>query len=493
MTRALSEPRFLKSFAFGLSQALASTVFAVLIGMPAAFLLARRTFHGKPLLGALAAVPFCVPPLIMAIGFVLFYGRNGYLNRFLQALTGSTEPPVTFLYSFWGIVLIHGLYNFPLVMRMTADAWVRVPGSQEEAAALLGAGKPRIFFTVTLPSIAPSIGAAASLTFLLCFFSFVIVLMFAPPGTATPEVELYRAARFDFDQSLAAAFALAETCVAMAVLCLYALFEKLAVPQRREVGDAFKAQALHSAGGKFLLAVFGFMVAVFLAGPLVSVLIESLLVRSRGKAGLGFGNYAGLFSSGEFLASGANTLLIGIASAILASIAGFVFSVRAQKKNSLFHGTIFPMLPLAISGIALAYGWTRLLGTSTFLTIAAVQAVSTYPFILRAIQGSLGNADRKYADAARTLGSGNLGVTLRIRLPLALPSMLSGFAFAFAISAGDANAVIIAPVPGMNTLAGYLYRLAASYRFNEACAVAVVLGVISASIFLLKDIRDAAT
>ncbi len=500
MARAFAEPRFLKSFGFGLSQALASTIFAVAVGMPAAFLLARRSFPGKRLLGALSAVPFCVPPLIMAIGFVLFYGRQGYLSRFLQTVTGTVESPVTFLYSFWGIVLIHGLYNFPLVMRMAADAWSRVPANQEDAAKLMGAGKVRIFFTVTLPSIAPSVGAAASLTFLLCFFSFVIVLMFAPPGTATPEVELYRAARFDFDQSLASAFALAETGVAMLVLALYALFEKLSGPAVNEAAPRFKPLKIRGARGKILLAAYGIMICVFLAGPLVSVVIESFLVKTRGAPAAvpGFGNFARLFSAHEFRAAAVNTVLIGVASALLASAAGFIFSIRAKTVSSraeasIFYARIIPMLPLAVSGIVLAYGWTRLIGSSSFLVIAAVQAVSTYPFVMRGIQGALGNADEKYADAARTLGSSSLGVILRVRLPLALPSLLSGFAFAFAISAGDANAIIIAPVPGMDTMAGYLYRLAGSYRFNEACAVAVVLGVLSASMFFMKDIRDAVT
>ena len=223
--KALAEPRFIKSFGYGLSQAGVSTLLAVVLGLPGAYLMALRRFPGKRILAASSSVPFCIPPLIVAIAFVLYYGRNGWLNAMLMKVFGLESPPITFLYSFAGIVLTHGFYNFPLVLRMVGDAWSTTPESHEEAASLLGASRLRIFLTVTLPSIAPSIGAAASLVFLLCFFSFVIVLLFGGPGVATPEVELYRAARFEFNRPLASAIALAETLIALVALWLYAFFE----------------------------------------------------------------------------------------------------------------------------------------------------------------------------------------------------------------------------------------------------------------------------
>ena len=169
LVRAFADPRFFRSFAYGLSQAAASAVLAAAIGLPGAFLIARRDFPGKRLLSALSAVPFCVPPLIIAVGFVLYYGREGFLNRALMAAFGLDEPPLRFLYSFAGVVMAHGFYNFPVVMRFVGDAWATAPRRHEDAARLLGASERRVFMTVTLPSILPSIGAAMSLVFLMCF------------------------------------------------------------------------------------------------------------------------------------------------------------------------------------------------------------------------------------------------------------------------------------------------------------------------------------
>jgi len=493
LSAALGDPRFLASFGFGLGQAFASSLLALLIGLPGAFFLAKRSFPGKRFLGALSAVPFCVPPLIVAIGFVLYYGRQGYLNRALMAMFGLEAPPLDFLYSFKGVVLAHAFYNFPLVMRLVGDAWANASRAQEEAAELLGASRLRVFLTISLPGLLPAIGSALSLVFLLCFYSFVLVLLFGGPGVGTPEVELYRAARFDFNKGLAAAFALVESAVAFIVLAIYARLERSIAGQRGDAAARARPAAFKSPAEKAAALAYGLFIALFFLGPLFCVALESLVVKSgRFGAGLlGLANYAALFSSASFGRAALNTLALGLASAALAAALGFAFSIALKNCPSAFLSSVLPMAPLAVSSVVLAYGWSELLGGSSVLAIAAVQAVSAYPFILRSIQGSIGLSDERYAQAALTLGSSRLGAALKIRLPLALPALLSGFAFAFAISAGDANALIVAPVRGFDTLALLLYRLAGSYRFNEACAAAVILGLATALVFFLKDARDA--
>jgi len=491
ITRALSEPRFVRSFSYGISQAAVSALLAAAIGLPGAFLLARRRFRGKRLLSALSAVPFCVPPLIIAIGFVLYYGREGVLNRALMEMFGLFEPPLGFLYSFTGVVFAHGFYNFPVVMRLVADAWASAPKHHEEAARLLGASEARILVSITLPSILPALGAALSLVFLMCFYSFVIVLLFGGPGVGTPEVELYRAARFEFDRPLASAFALAETAVAMLALGMYALFESRVTVERRdtELSKPTGFKTVRGAAAALLYAVF---ISVFFLGPLVAILVESLSIRTtaHGPGTWGFGNYLSLFSRGGFLGAILNTGLLGLGSAALAAVTGFTLTMGLRRMGSPLLSRVLPLLPLAVSSVVLAYGWSTALAGPSVFALAAVQAVAAYPFALRAIQSSVGLSDNRFAEAARTLGSSRLGATLKIRLPMAAPALGSGFALAFAMSAGDANALIAAPVSGFDTMALYLYRLAGAYRFDEACAAAVMLAVLTGFVFFLKDARD---
>ena len=105
---SLAMGRLLAAFRFTLTEALLSSIVAIAIGLPAAFLVARRDFPGRRALLALSGVPLCIPPMIIALAFVLFYGRQGYLNTFLMKYGDFSEPPVTFLYSLAGVVIAHG-------------------------------------------------------------------------------------------------------------------------------------------------------------------------------------------------------------------------------------------------------------------------------------------------------------------------------------------------------------------------------------------------
>lgn len=493
LMRALSDRRFVVSFRYGLGQAAASALLATALGLPGAFLVARRTFAGRRFLLSLGAVPFAVPPLIIAIGFVLYYGRQGVLNRLLVQVLGLDGPPLTFLYSSWGLVLTHGLYNFPLVVRFVADAFATVPRQHEDAARLLGASPTGTFMTITLPSVAPAIGAAVSLVFLFSFFSFVIVLLFGRPGVSTPEVELYRAARFTFDRPLASAYALVETLVAMTALALYARMATQSGSAARREADKRSPTSLRTVPEKVLAAMYVMTMAVLLGGPLLAIVGESFLVpaRAHGLAVPGVSNYLKLFGRPTFWMALVNTVILGLSSAALATTTGFAFSVWMKRRAGTALASILPLLPLGVSGVVLAYGWQQVTGTGSFLGLVLVQAVSTYPFTLRAVESAVGMADNRYADAARTLGSSSLEATMRIRLPMALPSVMTGFAMSFAMSAGDATAIIAAPVPGFETLAMLLFRLAGSYRFGEACAAATVLAVLAGTVFLMKGPRDA--
>ncbi|MBQ9539387.1 MAG: iron ABC transporter permease, partial [Treponema sp.] len=71
------------------AEAGASTLLAIAIGIPAAFLIARRSFPGRRLLASFAAIPLCVPPLIVALGYISSFGMSGHLNRIIALRTGG--------------------------------------------------------------------------------------------------------------------------------------------------------------------------------------------------------------------------------------------------------------------------------------------------------------------------------------------------------------------------------------------------------------------
>ncbi len=495
---ALRTARLLSALRFTLAEASLSTLCALAVGVPAAFFVARRDFPGRKFLLALSAVPLSVPPMIIALAFVLYYGRQGWLNLFLTKAFGLNEPPVTFLYSMTGVVFAHGLYNFPVVMRTVSRVWERLPADQEEAAALLGAGPVRAFLTVTLPRLARPALSGATLVFLYCFFSFMIVLLFGGVGGTTLEVELYQSARNLLDFRTASLIAAIETIAAVAIIALYARLQgklgggtssrDVPRPRRRIRGAGETAFAAALLGGIF----------VFFIGPLLSIPARSLAVSASGaqygaSLAAGLGTWRSFLGRRNFFPALGATVSTGLAAAALATAASLAFTFAAYGGGASPRGLrgaasrFAPLLPLAVSPVMLGFGWTLLSPRGRWVALVVAQASLAWPFAWAQIQSALERVPAGIHEASLLLSSGPIDRFYRVLLPLSARGALSGAALVFAISAGDATLPLVLSVPGYENLALLLFRLAGSYRFSEACACAVTLSCVAGIAFFLQD------
>ena len=483
--------RILPALRFTVLQAVLSAILAVLVGLPGAFLAARRDFPGRRILLSLSGVPLCVPPVVIALSFVLFYGRSGVLNSVLMAIFALDAPPVTFLYSLAGVVLAHGLYNFPVVLRTVSRAWERLPADREEAALLLGAGHFRVFRTIIMPALAGPLLSSALLVFLYCFFSFVIVLMFGTIGGTTLEVELYQAARNVTNLRGAALIAVVETLCAIGFVLLHA-FTRRYFSHTRGMNVLRSRKPL--CGIREIGPGTGYLVllAVFFIGPLCMIVVRSLTVTSGGQytgaTGFALSGWASLFTLPSFYSALAATFAVGCATAFLATAAALAFALYEEKRGSesTFMRTL-PLLPLAVSSVVLGFGWTMLVPEGSVAVLVVAQAAVSWPFTWTQIRASLDRIPKEIPQAALLLSPRASDVSFRVLVPLSRRGILSGAGFAFAISAGDASLPLILSLPEFENLALLLFRLSGSYRFTEASACAVLLALITGVVFFLQD------
>lgn len=482
--------RLARALAFTVFQAASSALLAIALGLPAAFLAARRSFPFRRALLALSGIPLCVPPAIIALAFVLFYGRNGYLNVFLMKLFSLSEPPVTFLYSTAGLVIAHGFYNFPVILRTVSRVWERLPENREEAAALLGASPARVFRTVILPQLAGSVLSGGLLVFLYCFFSFVIVLLFGGIGGTTLEVELYQTARALINFRYAGMIGLVETAAAALIVFAYAKLNGRLTREGRGHSITRSRKPLRGTTEIVFAVVYLFFIAVFFLGPLISIPIRSLAASASNPltpaVRLSTAAWTSLFTRPSFLTALKNTLLVGTLTACTATLAAlfFAFSPRNPERTSF---SPIALAPLAVSSIMLGFGWTLLVLRGNMLVLVFAQSALAWPFAWTQIRAALDRIPQPVLDSARLLSKNPLDTVFRILLPLCGRGILSGAAFVFAISSGDAGLPLVLALPRFENLSLLLYRLAGSYRFAEACAVAVVLSVLTGFVFFLQD------
>ncbi len=484
---ALKAPSTLASLRFSLLQAGASTILALIVGLPGAYFVAKYKFKARRFFLSLAAVPFCLPPILVILSFILYYGKNGWLNVAL-AHFGAKSAAGGFLYSFGGLVFIHAFYNFPIVIQNLGSVWSRMPKSREEAARTLGASPLTAFLRGTLPYLLPAMLQAASLIFLFCFFSFTIVLVFGGMSGSTLEVGIYRALRFTQDPPKALAFALLQTLTAIGVVWAFSHFDG-----RINSGKGFGAAQERKRPGFVagcLIFLYSSAVFIFFLGPLASLAVEAFTVRSSmaGKAVLGLENFRRLLASpaGSFLGSPllgalAQSLLLSGTAALAASALGLI--VASGRPRPWVSA-----LPLALSPALISAGWSGLLKLSPELLILIGQTAIAWPFVARSLEAAMSSLDKSKNEAARTLGASPGQALLRVDIPAMAPSVAAASAFAFSLTMGDANIPLL--VGGSReTLPLLLYRLTSSYRFSEACAVGIVLAAFTSIAFFLKEGR----
>lgn len=189
--------------ALGTSALLALIVatLALMLGLPAAYAIARLEFPGRGLLAGLLAAPLLLPSLVLGLALLL------------------ALQPLKLVATWPGLVIAHLTLAVPFAVRILTTAIAAVPVELEAAARTLGAGPVRAALRVTVPLAAPGAFAAAALTFLVSFDETVISLFLVGPRLTTLPVELFRYAERRTDP-LVAALSMVLVAIALAVVLL---------------------------------------------------------------------------------------------------------------------------------------------------------------------------------------------------------------------------------------------------------------------------------
>ena len=185
----LDQPNVVEAIVNSFLFAFASTILALIICIPAAYVLARFKFKGRKFIMLLFLIGNAFPKIGMYTSIGIIYYRIGLMGTFL------------------GVLLIHMLGTMMQMIWLPAGAFRSVPRHQEEAARDAGAGPIRTFFHVTLPIAWPGIAVAAMYAFIGSLGESVGTLMVGLPKYRTMMTEMYGVI-LDFPATAGAVFAL---------------------------------------------------------------------------------------------------------------------------------------------------------------------------------------------------------------------------------------------------------------------------------------------
>lgn len=181
-----------------------------------AWVLARLRFPGKTLLDGLVHLPLVVPPVVTGYLLLLILGRRGVVGSWLHDVLG-----LSFIFDWKGAAVASAVVAFPLMVRAIRQSLEAVDVGLEQAARTLGAGRWRVFLTITLPLALPGVLAGLVLAFARGLGEFGATITFVsniPGQTRTLPLALYSALQTPGGEEAAA-----RLCVVAMALALGAL------------------------------------------------------------------------------------------------------------------------------------------------------------------------------------------------------------------------------------------------------------------------------
>ena len=485
-TSVLGDSYYLGRIWFTTWQALVSTLLTLAVGLPAAYLFAKYEFRGKTLLKALTTVPFVMPTIVVAMGFVALLGPQGAINEALMGLFGLDSPPIRIMNTLTIIFMAHAFYNYAIVVRIVSGLWANLDPSVEETAKMLGAGRVRTFYHVTLPLLLPAIASAALLAFAFSFTSFGVVLVLGGSQFATLEVAIYELTAKLFRLPLAGALSVVQLVFTYMFLLLYArLQERSAVQVDLKPRAATARRRMRVGDRVFVIA----MVAVLLLilSPLFA-LLEQAFSTADGYAPSHvtnlFSNERGSYFYLSPLLIMWNSLRFALATVAISVVVGTIVAYFLARRGGRSVPDALFMLPLGVSAVTLGFGFIVALNKppldlrASWMILVVAHSLVAYPFVIRSVLPVLRAMPPSLREAAAVLGASPTRVFISVDLPIIAPALLVGATFAFAISMGEFGASLLLVRPEFTTMPVAIFRFLGQpggVNLGEALAMSSLL------------------
>ncbi len=489
--RFFSEPYYFKTILNSFKISLTTTIFALIIGVPLAYVYNLYRIRGRSIVQVLIILSSMSAPFVGAYAWILLLGRSGLITGLFD-LIGITLPSI---YGFKGVVLVLTTRLYPLVFMYVSGALRNVDNSLLEASQNLGIGGIKRFFKVVVPLCTPSILASALMVFMRAMADFGTPLLIGE-GYRTFPVEIYK--QYVGETSQNYNFAAAISVIAIFITATVFLIQKYASNK-----FSFKMNALHSIERKkanpltsFIIHTFTYLVVA------ISMLPQIYLVYCSFRKTNAFGNFVSGLSLDSYKSSwkyvktslpntiiiGGITLLIVIFISIL--IAYMVVRRRNPLNNLIDTMSMIPyIIPGSVIGIALVLSFSsgKLVLTGTIAIMIIAMCIRRIPYTIRSSVAVLQQIPITTEEASISLGASKIKTFFKITTPMMASGIISGAILSWVSIITELSASIMLYSAKTQTLTLSIYVLVSRGTDGVACAVSTILllfTVLSLAIFM---------
>ena len=439
----------------------------------------------KKLFGVVSILPVVSPPFVLSLSAILLFGRTGVITRGLFNMNNTQ------LYGWRGIALVQILTFFPVCYMMLKGLLKNIDPSLEEAARNMGAGRFKVFQTVTFPLLLPGIGNAFLVSFIESVADFANPMIIGG-NFDTLATSIYLQLTGAYDKSGATAMAVVLLVISMGLFILEKyLLERKSVATL--TGKATRGRtAITDSSVRIPLVTICTLLTVFVISMYILVPFGSLFKIWGRDYHLSLKWYEYIFKNKGYRVFTDSMLLSAIASPITAFLS-MIIAYLVVKRKFFAKGFMefVAMLAMAVPGTVLGVGFIRgynsglfhsgilsgLYGTGAILVIVFI--VRSLPIGTRSGIAALRQIDRSIEEAAYDMGADSAKVFQTVTLPLIKESFISGLVTTFVRSITAISAIILLVTPKYLLITVRINEHAEKGNYGIACAYATILIVIT--------------
>ena len=464
---------------------------ALLVAIPAAWLLARTDLPFKGWIELGLWVTFFLPTLPVTMGWILLLDPNyGVINTTLERLSFINESPFD-IYSWWGIIWVH-LMTSSIAFKavMLAPAFRNISSALEESSRMAGVSAVGTFRKIVMPLAMPSIIVITMIALVISFQAFEIEQVLG----SLRNIEVFSTKIFQLLRRTPVDFGAATALAAMVIFALIplALFQYWYVGRRRYTTVTGQFQISLFRLGRWRWIFFG-MFAGYLVLSLVvpsSFLFLGTFMKLWGYfSGLPepwtLANWQKVLSDSLFLGAVRSTLVIGFGSALFGILWFSLIAYVIVRTNFRLRALLdfLSWLPWALPGIILGLGFLwmvlgipilRPLHSTTFVLIMIV-TLGSITVGTQMFKANLLQIGQDMEEASRISGGSWFYTYRRVLLPIMMPTVISVGLVTFVFAARDVSRVALLASSENRPLALLQLDYLTSYNLEGASVVGVII------------------
>ncbi|CAM4118648.1 ABC transporter permease [Lederbergia lenta] len=457
-----------------------ATIFAICLGLPMAYIMARFDIPFKKTIHILIILTLLSPPFIGAYSWILMLGNNGFLTRFFHGIGLNTKS----IYGLHGMIWVFTIQFYPHIYLYVSGALKTIDSSLEEAAESLGSTRWEKLKTVTIPLIFPTLSTGALMVFMASFADFGTPMLM---GQGIKVLPILAYEQFISEMGSNPAMASTLSMILLAVSTSILFLQRYLVSRKTFTMSSMRPPAIIKLKPfqKFLAMTYVFIVVGVSIIPQATVITTSFL-KTNGPV---FTSQFSLDSYREVLyrvpKAIVNTFTYASVAIAFMLIAGLLLSYvvvrRSSKLSSLLDALI--MIPYVIPGTVLgisliiAFNKPPLELTGTWIILVIAYFIRKLPYTMRSSTAILYQIDKSVEEASISLGVPPMKTFFKTTAVLMIPGVLSGAILSWVTTINELSSTIVLYAGSTATITVAIYSEVFTANFGTAAALASILSL----------------